>query len=256
LKWGRSHWKATRATVKKFWREMRPNERQRSGYESRKDFSFLSIRTLASDIDFAERVNAGQIGDDSWSLRVRGEIHDIRVSTMKSQLIGRDLTGLCMLDFDVLAASSLMDGQAVPHSPLIGIQASNAEVASHLADYCLRMDRIWAFFGGASIDNLPALAIWIIQNRQAVGASDASVSMVCAAYVYGEKALSLELLAEYENGWKRRMRFGISEEDIYPELLIGTVVLEPSRESLQEIGTEALAEAARLRDIIERRHLT
>ena len=52
-----------------------------------------------------------------------------------------------MLDFDVLAASSLMNGQAVPYSPLISIRASNAEVASNLADYSLRMDRIWAFFG-------------------------------------------------------------------------------------------------------------
>ena len=174
---------------------------------------------------------------------------------MKSHIVGRDVTGLYVLDFDVLAASSLMDGHTVPNSPLIGIEASNAEVASRLADYCLRMDRIWAFFGGASIDNLPTLAIWMLRNRQAVGASDASVSMVCTAYVYGETELSLELLAEYENGWKRRMRFGISEEDIFPELLTGTVVLEPSRESLQEIGTEALAEAARLRDIIERCHL-
>jgi hypothetical protein len=256
LKLGRSHWKAKLGATRKLWREMRPNERQRGAYAGRKDFSFESIRALAANIDFAERVNAWQMGDDSWSIRVRGEIYDIRVSTVNSQLVGRDVTGLYMLDFDVLAASSLMDGQAVPYSPLIGIQASNAEVASHLADYCLRMDRIWAFFGGASIDNLPTLAIWMIQNRQAVGASDASVSMVCAAFVYGEKALSLDLLAEYERGWKRRMQFGISEEDIFPELLIGTVVLEPSRESLQEIGTEALAEAARLRDIIERRHLT
>jgi hypothetical protein len=255
LKLGRSHWKAKLGATRKLWREMRPNERQRSGYEGRKGFSFESIRALAANIDFAERVNAWQMGDVSWSLRVRGEIYDIRVSTMESQLVGRDVTGLYMLDFDVLAASSLMDGQAVPNSPLIGIQASNAEVASHLADYCLRMDRIWAFFGGASIDNLPTLAIWMIQNRQAVGASDASVSMVCAASVYGEKALSLDLLLEYEKGWKRRMQFGISEEDIFPELLIGTVVLEPSRESLQEIGTQALAEAARLRDIIERLNL-
>ena len=256
MKLGRTYWNAKRVTTKKLWRGMRPNERQRSGHESREDFFFRSIRTLASGVDFAERVHAWQRDDDSWSLRVRGEIYDRRVSSMKSDVVGRDVTGLYILDFDVLAASSLMDGQAVPSSPHIGIQASNAEVASHLADYCLRMDRIWAFFGGASIDNLPTLAIWMIQSRQAVGASDASVSMVCAAFVYGEKALSLDLLAEYEKGWKRRMQFGISEEDIFQELLIGTVVLEPSRESLQEIGTEALAEAARLRDIIERRHLT
>ena len=71
----------------------------------------------------------------------------------------------------------------------------------------------------------------MMQNRRAVGAGDANVSMVCVAYVYGETELSLELLAEYEEGWKRRMRFGISEEEIFPELLTDAVVLEPSREA-------------------------
>ncbi len=256
MKLGRSHWKAKLDVTRKLWREMRPNELQRGARVTRTDFTFRSIRVLAPNIDLTEWIDAWQIGDDSWSIRVRGAIDDRRVSSMKSDVVGRDVTGLHVLDFDVLAASSLMNGQAVQNSPLIGIEASNAEVASHLADYCLRMDRIWAFFGGASIDNLPPLANWMMQNRKAVGAGDADVSMVCAAYVYGKTELSLELLAEYERGWKRRMRFGIGEEDIFPELLIGTVVLEPSRESLQEIGTEALAEAARLRDIIERRHLT
>src|SRR5262245_47583624 len=103
-----------------------------------------------------------------------------------------------MLDFDLLAASSLLDGKPVPHSPTIGIEASNVEVASHLADYCLMIDRIWAAFGGASVDNLRKLAIWMVQNREAVGTLGASVSMVCLAYVYGEKELSLALLAEIE----------------------------------------------------------
>jgi len=169
--------------------------------------------------------------------------------TMESDVVGYDVSGVYVLDFDVLAASSLMDGQSALDPPLVSIEASDAEVASHLADYCLRTDRIWAFFGGASIDNFPRLAIWMIQNRHAVGAFDASVSMVCAAYVYGETELSLDLLTEYEMKWKRNMRMapGI---DLFDLEIPGFVQLGPSRQKIEEMGTRALAHATRLRSMI------
>src|SRR5215510_1878995 len=116
LKLGRRHWKAKLDTTRKLWRELRPNELQRGGYANRGDFSFRSTRTLATDIDFAQWVSGWQMGDDSWSIRVRGAIFDKRVSNMKSRLAGYDVTDLYVLDFDVLAASSLMDGKPVPYS--------------------------------------------------------------------------------------------------------------------------------------------
>jgi hypothetical protein len=162
------------------------------------------------------------------------------------------MSGLAFLDFDVLAASSLMDGKSAPPPPLVSIEASDAEIASHLADYCLRMDRIWTPFGGASVDNLPALAIWMIRNRNADGAGDADLSMACAAYVYGETELGLELLTEYERELKRRMQMKPSEyvEEFRLDIP-GYVYLMPSRESIAEIATANLADAAKLRRMIE-----
>ncbi len=253
MKLGRTAWKTKLDLTMKLWSELRPNESQRFLGFSRNDFSFGSIRTLATNIDFSEWVNAWAGGDDSWSFRVRGAVSDGRVMNMESHVVGYEVSGVYVLDFDVLAASCLMDGQSVPDPPRVSIDASDAEVASHLADYCLRTDRIWAFFGGANVDHLPALVIWMIQNRRAVGASNACVSMVCAAYVYGETQLSLDLLAEYEMEWKRHMQLAPGEP-IVPEL-VGILQFGPSRELVQEMGTEALAEAARLRNMIEHRYL-
>ena len=231
---------------------MRPNEPQGSGRATRSDFSFDSTRTLDSNMELHESVSGWQMGNDSWSLRVRGYVYDARVSTMKSHAVGRDVSGLAFLDFDVLAASSLMDGQSTPPSPLVRIEASDAEIASHLADYCLRMDRIWAAFGGASVDNLPKLAVWMIRNRNANGAGDADLSMACAAYVYGVTELSLELLAEFEMGMNRRMQVEPSEfVDLYGLDIPGALQLGPSRQLVTEIATANLADAARLRSMIK-----
>jgi len=261
LKLGRRHWKARLDATKELWRQLRPNELQQDGWVNRADFCFKSTRTLGPGIDFVQSIAAWQSDEESWSIRVRGAILDKRVSTMKSQLVGYDVTGLYSLDFDLLAASSLLDGKPVPHSPCIRTEASNAEVASHLADYCLMMDRIWAFFGGASVENLRTLAIWMIQNRNAVGASDASVSMVCLAYVYGETELSLALLAEIEMELTTRMRADPSDlfDEVERELgrdVPDSVRLVPSREQVAEIATKALAEAARLRNMIEQGYPT
>lgn len=256
MKLGRRHWKQRLDVTKELWRRLRPNELLRDGWVNKSDFFFKSTRRLGSGVDFIQAISAWQLGEESWSIRVRGRILDKRVSTMRSQLVGYDVTGLYSLDFDLLAASSLMDGKPVPHSPCIGIEASNAEVASHLADYCLMMDRIWAFFGGASVENLRTLAVWMIQNRGAVGESDASVPMVCLAYVYGETELSLSLLAEIETELITRMRADPSDlfDEVERELgrdVPDSVRLVPSREQVAEIATQALAEAGRLRKMIE-----
>jgi hypothetical protein len=200
-------------------------------------------------MDFSEWVDAWQSGDDSWSFRVRVAFSDKRVMAMESHVVGYDVSGVHVLDFDVLAASSLMDDQTAPDPPLVSIDASDAEVASHLADYCLRTDRIWAFFGGASIDNLPKLAIWMIQNRHAVGAFDASVAMICAAYVYGETELSLNLLTEYEMKWKSHMQ--TEHRGRFDQEIPDGAQLLFSRQQAETIGARALAHAARLRSMIK-----
>jgi hypothetical protein len=252
LRLGRAHWRVKLNVAKRLWRNMRPNESQGSGRVTRTDFSFNSTRTLGANMNFSEWISGWQMDDDSWSLRVRGRLYDTRVSTMRSHAVGRDMSGFGFLDFDVLAASSLMDGQSAPPSPLVSIEASEAEVARHLADFCLRADRIWAPFGGISADTLPTLALWMIRNRNANGAGDADLSMVCAAHVYGETELGLDLLTEYETELKRRMQMERSEYiEEFGLDIPGYVYLVPSREQIAEIATANLADAAKLRRMIE-----
>ena len=191
-----------------------------------------------------------RISDGTWSFRMRGAIDDARVSSLRSRVEGSDKTGLSALDFDVLAASCLVDNETVPPAPQLSIRASNDEVAGHLKEYCRKIDRIWSFFGGCGAERLPALAIWMIRNREAVGAFD-GLPMVCAAYVYGETELSLQLLAEWERHWQERMR---SEGDQVVEEF-DMLWFTPSRQSLLEVGTAVLANIARLRGIIDRSEL-
>ena len=179
-----------------------------------------------------------------------GAIDDARVSSLRSHVEGSDKTGLSALHFDVLAASCLVDNQTVPPAPQLSIQASNDEVASYMKEYSCRIDRIWSSFGGCGAERLPALAIWMIQNREAVGAFD-GLPMVCTAYVYGETELSLSLLAEWERHWQERMR---SEGDQVIEEF-GRLWFTPSRQSLLETGAAVLADIARLRGIIDRSEL-
>jgi hypothetical protein len=251
LKLGRRAWRAKLDLAMKLWAELRPNDSQRYVGCSRNDFSFGSIRPLATNANFGEWVDGWHDGDNSWSFRVRGSFSDGRVMAMESDVVGYDVSGVHVLDFDVLEACSLMDGQPASDPPLVSIDASDAEVASHLADCCLRTDRIWAFFGGASIDNLPKLAIWMIQNRHAVVAFDVSVAMVCAAYVYGETELSLDLLTEYEMKWKSHIQAERRElSDLFDQQVPEGMQLLFSREQAEAIGARAIAHAVRLRSMI------
>src|SRR5260221_6512842 len=165
---------------------MRPATSHRVVWAGRRDFSFESTRALARNVDFVERVDALQIGNDSWFLGVRGEIYDGRVSSFQAHIVGFDISKSAVLDFDGLAASSVLDGATIPDSPRLNIEASDAEIACQLEDYCRRIDRIWSFFGGADIETLAKLATWMIQKRRTVEAPAVELSMICAAYIYGE----------------------------------------------------------------------
>ena len=72
-----------------------------------------------------------------------------------------------------------------------------------------------------------------------------------APYLYGERQLSLRLLAELEMYWRERMRSEhgqVTEED-------GILWMHPSRESIEEVGTPVLANIAKLRRIVDPTHL-
>jgi hypothetical protein len=224
---------------------MRPDEAHGLALPREHSFSFISTRALAPNVDFATTVGGEQCAEDSWPLQVRGMIYDRRVWTLNSDIVGFDTSHLPALEFDVLAASSAMNGETISDLPVVRTDTSTAEIASHLEDYSRRIDRIWDFFGGASIANLVPLAIWMIQHRGTVGADDLpGLPTICAAYVYGERELSLCLLDELEMDWQRRLQ---TEPDELAEE--GNTL---ASQLLQLAGQSALADLARLRIVIDR----
>lgn len=246
-------WKAQFSAASKLWRDLHPNEVYRKGFTKRHQFFFRSIRTLAPGLKFETVVDALRfIRDGTWCFRMRGAICDLRVSSLMSDIVGRDQTRLSALDFDVLSASCVMNSQPEPPSPELSIQASDDEIARYLKEYCRRLDRIWNFFGGASIDNLPALAIWMIQRHQAVGTSK-ELSTACAAYIYGDTKLSLRILADMEAEFRERIRSGMKPNPASEQA--GHLVILPNQDLVKEIATRNLGDIARLRGIIDRSHV-
>jgi hypothetical protein len=99
-----------------------------------------------------------------------------------------------------------MDGEDVPESPLMDSQGSVEEFASLVQDYSRRIDRIWNYVGGFSVEGLERLAIWAIRNRERAGTVWLGLDIVCAAFTYGERELARSLLAEFRSHWERRVR--------------------------------------------------
>lgn len=223
MKRDRHYWKVKLNVTKALWRSLRPTESQGHVQVSRKDFWFESVRIIAPKINFESYVSGWQIDDSTWSLRVRAAISDVRVSEARSFVVGRDTSKLYVLDFDILAASSLLRGEKIPASPLLELDALESDVLKHLKNYIGKIDYIWNIFGGCSAENIPKLAIWVILNRATVGAPQGGVPMICAAHIYGEKELSLELLAEFEADWDMRLKLE-SNQSIADEMRAGIAV--------------------------------
>jgi hypothetical protein len=253
LKSDNDHWKAQFRAAYRLWRDLHPNERYRQGHTNRFQFSCYSIRRLAPGVEFGAQVSAMRsLRYGTWSFQVCGAIDDLRVSSLWSYVAGMDKTGLSAFDFDVLAASCLMDNQTVPPSPELSIQAANDEIQGHLKEYCRKIDRIWNFFGGFDAEHLPALAIWMIRNRHSVGGLQ-GLPLACAAYTYGDTKLSLRILANMEAELRERIRSGMKPDPAFEQA--GSLVILPNQELVKEIATKVLEDIARLRGIIDRSHV-
>jgi hypothetical protein len=133
-------------------------------------------------------------------------LYDERVGSLKSTAVGRDVMDLFMLDFAVTAASSLIDGEELPDLPMMRRRGSIEEFARLVEDYSKRIDRIWQFVGGCSVEGLEKLTIWVLRNRERTAAGIYDLGPACAAFVYGESELAHELLDELTSAWEIRVR--------------------------------------------------
>jgi hypothetical protein len=188
------------------WRSFQPGCSLSGGRITNGDFSFLSKRSLGGGVEVDWSIRAWKVDDMSCSLQVRMGFYDERVTALRSIAMGFDMSGVGFLDFDVLAASSAMDGQEMPKPPVFDSEAQVKEFAWIVGDYSRRIDRIWNFVGGLIVQSLERLAIWAIRNRDPVGTMWNTMGGICAAFIYGERQLAHELIAELRSEWERRVQ--------------------------------------------------
>jgi hypothetical protein len=187
------------------WRNFHPDCSLSSGQIARRSLSFSSKRALGAGVEISWWITAWKADDESCSMQVRMQLYDERVNALRSVALGSDVsTGF--LDFDVLAASSLMDGQVMPDYPLFDSKAPVEQFARVVEDYGKRIDHIWNFVGGLSVPGLEKLAIWTLRNTDAGTLWFIVYGGICAAFTYGEKELAHELIAEFTSQWEERVR--------------------------------------------------
>jgi hypothetical protein len=133
------------------------------------------------------------------------QLYDERVNALRSIAVGSD-TSSWFLDFDVLAASSIMNAQEMPDYPFFDAEAPAEQFAGVVEDYSKRFDGIWNFVGGLGVPGLQKLAIWALRNVDAGTIWFIVYGGICAAFTYGEKELAHELIAEFMSQWEERVR--------------------------------------------------
>ena len=193
-------------TAKRLWRSFQPGASVRGGRITCGDFTFFSERTLGDGVKVAWFVRAWTVVDVRCSLQVRMGVYEGRVNDLRSIAKGFYMSRVAFLDFDVLAASSVMDGQDGPDQPVFDSEVQAEEFARIVEGYSRRMDRIWDFVGGVSVQGLENLAIWAMRNRDRAYTMSTTMGDICAAFAYGERQLAYELIAELRSQWERRVQ--------------------------------------------------
>lgn len=218
----RKSWGKKCQIVKHAWRACRPKELKKSSRLTAQDFGLTFSRGLADGMEVKSGISGWQIEDAGWSMRVRIAILDRRVAKLRSEVVTTyDTSDLTTLDFDVLAAAAAIEGCDLEPSPLIGPSSSDDHIRLVVKEFSDKIDKIWRFAHGFTIEGLETLSIWAIRNRTVVGMQAVDIGAISTAFVYGERALSDELLREYEFGLeKRRHSWPVNEatEAIYANL--------------------------------------
>jgi hypothetical protein len=187
-------------SVREMWRDLRPDETISKGRAVKGQISFEARHEFDSNMIFEEHVQFLSIADDPWTLAVRGVCADERVRQLRKEAQGLDVG--FVLSFDVLATYNFVSGKKRWILPKCVPDVSDRNVRKLFLDYVKKLDGIWDVVGGCGRESFQSLVLWQIANRAATGAGDADMPKACAAYIYGEPKLALELLAEFETAWE------------------------------------------------------
>ena len=196
-------------TARKLWCSFNPECSVGGGRITSESLSFESVHTLGAGVVASWSVRASKVDDENCSLQVRMGLYDERVNALRSTAMGFDnsvdfevptVVSLTegqadFLDFDVFTVSSMMEGQETHDYPLLESNVEAEQVAHVVAEYRRRIERIWNFVGGPSVQSLERLAIWVLRNSD-VSTSRTLLGGICGAFAYGEKELAHELIAQ------------------------------------------------------------
>lgn len=192
--------------AKKVWRSFHPECSVSGGRITSENLSFSSTRSLGAGLEVYWSVQVWKVDDENCLMKIRMHLYDERINALRSIATGSDYS-LGFLNFDVLAASSLMAGQEMPDYTVFRSNARPEEFAGVVGDYSKRIDCIWKFVGGLNVPGFERLAIWALRNADGAGTfHDSLYGGICAAFAYGEKELAQELIAELLSQWEERMR--------------------------------------------------
>lgn len=186
------------------WRSFHPACAVDGGRIARREFLFGSERTLGAGVEVNWSVRAWNVDEATCSVRIRMGLSDERVDALRYIGLGFD-PSVNFLSFDVLAASSVMDGLEMPEYPLFDSNPQVEEFAHVIGDYSRRIDRIWDFVGGLSTPGFESLAIWALRNADDAGTADTMYGGICGAFAYGERELAYELIEKLISQWEERI---------------------------------------------------
>ena len=96
----------------------------------------------------------------------------------------------------------MMDGQETPNDPILKSNVDVDQLAHVIGEYSRRIERIWNFAGGPSIQSLERLTVWVLRNSDVVGSWHTLLGGICGAFAYGEKELAHELIAQLMSEWE------------------------------------------------------
>ena len=210
----------------KLWRSFNPECSVSRGRVTSDELSFEAVHTLGSGVAASWAIRAFKVDDASCSPQVRMGLYDERVNALRSIAMGLDTsldfdapTVLSLtegqadfLDFDVLTVSSMMDGQETPNDPILKSNVDVEQLAHVIGEYSRRIERIWNFAGGPSIQSLERLTVWVLRNSDVVGSGHTLLGGICGAFAYGEKELAHELIAQLMSEWEDLRRLAPTDQ--------------------------------------------
>jgi hypothetical protein len=190
--------------AKRVWSSFHPACAVSGGRIARREFLFRSTRTLGAGVEVNWSVRAWNVDEASCSVDVQMGLSDERVDALRYIGLGF-YPSVNFLSFDVLAASSVMDGLEMPEYPLFDSNPQVEQFAQVIGDYSSRIDRIWNYVGGLSIPGFESLAIWALRNADDVGTADTMYGCICGAFAYSERELAYELIEKLISQWEERI---------------------------------------------------